>query len=367
MTAIILSLCVCFITFIPSASAQSENEQDSYTSQVTFSAINSLPDGGLDYVFVVEGAENHYYVPPEDFNPATASDEILNMYGYPPRPDTTNATEYAAWVERMESYTGTPIPEIKTTVRPVTDTQISSVNNTRSVTKTEQSINWSGYIADLGTTGTTKFTQVQADYVHPTIYNIIGSCTISYWVGLGGYNTGNLVQAGTSTTNGAMHSAWYEYLSENGTSVAAQEISSLTVSPGDSIHLYISFQAANGKLNYYIANDTTGKSASGLINLATAYYFDGTTAEWIIERSATWTTSGLHIIEPLANYSTMTMTNCKAMKNTSSSWSNLSDLNTIQFVMHDGSGKILSQPGVIYSGSSFPCYFKDYGSIYIID
>lgn len=367
--AAVLLLAVCLtVLLLPSpASAQTNGTTESYTENVTFSSIDILPDGGLDYTFFVEGIENHYYVPPEGFDPITASDETLAMYAFPARPSEDDSEEYAAWVERMTNYTGTPLPEIEVTVKPNPAAKNAEPLQSRAVSGTEQSLNWSGYMADLGTNSTTYYTQVQMDYTHPAISSIEGSSSTSYWIGLGGDNTGKLVQAGTATINTSLHYAWYEYLSDTGNSVVAQEISSLTISPGDKIHLYIAFQAANGKFEYYIANDTTGKSASGLVSLPTATQFDGTTAEWIVERSSTSTTSGLHLIEKLGNYGQVTMTNCKATKNTNNTWHDLNSLNPVKIVMYDyGTDNILSEPGSITSNNRFITYFRDYGSFYII-
>lgn len=367
VVALLLAVCLTVLLLPSKASALTNSAVEAYTEDVTFSSVDTLPDGGLDYTFFVEGIENHYFVPPEGFNPLTASDETLAMYAFPARPSVEDSEEYAAWVKRMKNYTGTPLPEIEVTVKPNTVVENTGSSQSRAISGTERSLNWSGYMADLGANSTTYYTQVQMDYTHPTISNIEGSSSTSYWIGLGGSNTGKLVQAGTATTNYNLHYAWYEYLSDNGDSVVAQEISSLTISPGDRIHLYIAFQAANGKFNYYIANDTTGKSASGLISLPTATQFDGTTAEWVVERGATRTTSGLHLLEMLGNYGQVTMTNCKATKNTSNTWYDLNSLNPVKIVMYDhGTDNILSEPGSIISNNRFVTYFRDYGSFYII-
>lgn len=365
--ALLLVVCLTVLLCPANAGAITNNVENTYTEKVAFSSIETLPDGGLDYTFFVEGIENHYYVPPVDFNPLTATDETLAMYAFPARPSEENTDDYTEWVERMKNYTGTPLPEIEVTVKPNTTSEETGSINSRAVSGTKRSINWSGYLADLGANSKSYYTQVQVDYTHPTISDLGGSSSTSYWIGLGGYNTGKLVQAGTATTNTALHYAWYEYLSDTGTSVAAQHISSLTISPGDKIYVYISFQKANGKFNYYIANNTTGKSASGLINLPSATQFDGTTAEWVIERGSTMTTSGSHMVEKLGNYGQVTMKNCKATKSSGDTWYDLNSLNPVKIVMYDyNSDNILSEPGSITSNNRFTSYFRNYGSFYII-
>ena len=87
------------------------------------------------------------------------------------------------------------------------------------------------------------------------------------------------------------------------------------------IHVYITFQKANNKFEYYIANNTTGKSASGYVELDASKQFDGTTVEWVVERCK----SGGSLTS-LGDYGTMTMKNCKATLNSSNTWLNLGNL-----------------------------------------
>lgn len=361
--ALPLSFCLAFMLCTVPANAISQDiggsSKSEYTTRASYS-VTDLPDGGKDYVFLVEGVENHYLVPPEGFNPVVASDEQLATYAFPPRPDVEDFDAYSQWVSLMENYESTPLPEIEITVKPVEDENVSSTQ-TRSVTGTMRTTNWAGYVADLGTNSSNFYTQVQMDYKHPTIADIGGTSVTSYWVGLGGSNTHKLVQAGTATHNTAIHYAWYEYLSDTGETVAAQHLESLTINPGDRMHVYISFQRANNKFSYYIANNTTGKSASGIVNLSAATQFDGSTAEWIIERAEIPTTSGGTYLTSLGNFGEISITNCQATKNTSNTWYNLGQLNVKKCVMYNNSGSyILAEPGSITSSNRFICYFRNY-------
>lgn len=255
----------------------------------------------------------------------------------------------------MANYTGTPEPEISVSVQPVNPEPTAPVTRATSAT----SYNWSGYVSDLGDSSSKFYTQAQVDYTQPTISAIeSGAVTLnSYWIGFGGYNgSEKLVQAGTSTYGKSTHKAWYEYLSDTGETVHMQYIDSLTVSAGDSIHVYITFQKANNKFEYYIANNTTGKSASGYVELDASKQFDGTTVEWVVERCK----SGGSLTS-LGDYGTMTMKNCKATLNSSNTWLNLGNLSNLYKVTMIGSGRnTLSSPGSISSGTQFTCTFKDY-------
>ena len=196
----------------------------------------------------------------------------------------------------------------------------------------------------------------QADYTQPTISSISGTSSsnvIGYWDGLGGHNTGSLVQAGTATTGLSDHWAWYEYLSASNLNPAVR-ITSLEINPGDSIHVYISFQQANDKFNYYIANNTTGKSASGIVEIDADEYFDGSTAEWVIEKAKT----------NLPKFGSITMSNCQATLNTSNTWKNLNSLSGVKKIIltdsGSSSGTVLCSPGSISSNHKFTATWKAY-------
>ena len=115
-------------------------------------------------------------------------------------------------------------------------------------------------------------------------------------------------------------------------------------------------QRGSNKFEYYIANNTTGKSASGYVELDASKQFDGTTVEWVVERCK----SGGSLTS-LGDYGTMTMKNCKATLNSSNTWLNLGNLSNLYKVTMIGyGGNTLSSPGSISSGTQFTCTFKDY-------
>ena len=281
--AFAISIILCISTYIPAVFAIDSYETSfSDFKHIDYDYITEFSDGGKDYVYIINGVVNHALVPPEDFNPITASDEILARYCFPARPSTRSSDEYNQWVSQMSTYTGAETPNMSVKMKPAKSNDSIS-NQIESKATAKYSRNWSGYVANLGANSTSWYSQVQGDYTHPTVSATSGSCVNSYWVGLGGYNSGKLVQAGTSTNGQTSHSAWYEYLSDDSTgqTVAMQVITGLTINAGDSIHLYVAFQQANDKFGYYVANNTTGKGASGYVeNLAASAQFDGTTAEW---------------------------------------------------------------------------------------
>lgn len=323
-------------------------------------SVYVFDDGGKDYTFFVNGEENHYFVPPKGFEPINASDEMLARYGFPERPDEGDTDEYNYWCELMSNYASTPELDYSVEIIPVSSIEDPDGGDIESLSSssTEYSYNWSGYVAY--TDNSERFTEIQMDYTQPTVVsNSTGTSRNAYWVGFGGYNSGNLVQAGTETKNGSSQYAWYEYLSETGDTVSEIVLNGLSVSAGDSIHLLVTYQRANNIFGYYIANNTTGVSASGTVTLDASIYYDGTTAEWIIERTKVNGSLAL-----LGNYGSMTLSNCKATINTSNDWCNFTDFNLYRVIMSStasSSGTKLSVPAAPLNSSTFVCTWQNSG------
>lgn len=349
---ICLMLCMFMLSFTFSSYTLGADETlDGWKEEpVSYDKVVTFEDGGKDYIYLIDGVENHYFVPPKGFKPVDASDEMLLRYGFPVRPKNKDSEDYAEWLKLMSNYVGTPEPEIV-----VVKKRAMGAINANATNAT--SYNWSGYVSNLGSYSSNFYTQVQMSYMQPTIGSIKPNVINhnAYWVGLGGYNFNRLVQAGTSTRGLSTHRAWYEYLSAIGNTVTMQFLS-LSVSAGDNMYVYISFQRANDLFNYYIANNTTGQSVSGTVTLAASTQFDGTTAEWVVERC---TENGSYVA--LSNYGTATFTNCKATLNTSNTWINLNSLTGLTALkMINNSGLTLSQPGSITSNHRFNCTWHHY-------
>lgn len=346
---------VCVFSFgVTGVFAASEDSATPTFKAVNYESVEELEDGGKIYTYIIDGVVNKFPVPPQDFNPLTASNEQLSTYGFPMRPTTRDAEAYSNWLELVADYDSTPVPQIEVMDGPISRPmeQVGDIS-TRAVSS--YSSNWSGYMSNLGTSSSNCYTQVQGDYIQPTIASISGASNanvVGYWVGLGGSNQNRpLVQAGTATTGKSDYWAWYEYLSPKHLNPAIR-ITSLAIHPGDRIHVYISFQKANDKFNYYIANNTTGKSASGIVEIDGDEYFDGSTAEWITERASS----------KLSNFGSITMTNCKATLNTSNTWKNLNSLSGINKITltsnGSSSGTKLCIPGSITSNNNFTSTWK---------
>lgn len=130
--------------------------------------------------------------------------------------------------------------------------------------------NWSGYVATGGTYTSVTGTWVIAkpDPMTPGID--------ATWVGVGGANTTDLVQAGTETTVAAdgtvSYDAWTETLPQSTHTVA------LSVSAGDTVTVTLTEQSAGSWL-IDLKNITTGRSYTTTVR----YSSSKSSAEWIQE------------------------------------------------------------------------------------
>lgn len=322
--------------------------------KLDYDRIEEMPDGGKIYIYVIDGVETKFPVPPEGFKPLTATDEKLEIYGFPPRPDKENAKDYEDWAEQMEYYKSTPVPALEMTKTKVKEEEDNGIN-TLSVVQERNNPTFAGYGSMLN--GTQFYTQLQVDYVQPTIIEVSGDCANEYWVGFGrgNFNIKNVV-AGTKNIGMNKPYAYYKTVNK---SLESEErrIPNFSVNAGDKLHIYISFQKANSCFTYYFANNTTGQSVSNIVSLATDDYFEGRFAAWCMER-------------PLKGYGThynlgktsVTFTNCKAMLNTSTTWTDLSSLdNIIKFIMtNDYNNNNICITSAFKSSTSFICRWRAY-------
>lgn len=147
------------------------------------------------------------------------------------------------------------------------------------------SSNWSGYAK------TGSYTRVTGAWVVPSVAPSRKATYSSQWVGIDGFNNGNLIQTGTESdyySGSAHYGAWWEILP-----AAETVIPSITVHPGD--HMSASITKGSGtSWTITIADTTTGVSFSTV----RTYTGPGTSAEWIEEAPSV----GGHIA-PLAQYS----------------------------------------------------------------
>jgi Peptidase A4 family len=133
--------------------------------------------------------------------------------------------------------------------------------------------NWSGYATTGGT-----YTSVSGTWSVPQFAPDSPAGADATWVGIGGVNTRDLIQAGTQQTvsgsGSTQYQAWVETLPQ------ASHPVPLTVNPGDSISISIT-QSNQGQDQWDVsfANNTTGQS----YHVTERYTSSMSSAEWIEE------------------------------------------------------------------------------------
>ena len=151
--------------------------------------------------------------------------------------------------------------------------------------------NWSGYVS----TGGSSYTSVSGTWViaKPDA-NVAG--IDATWVGIGGANTTDLIQAGTeATVNGdgtVSYDAWTETLPQSTRTIT------LPVNPGDTVNVSITEQSA-GLWVVDMKNVTTG----GTFTTTIRYNSSKSSAEWIEEAPSTG-----RGIAPLDNFGSVKFT-----------------------------------------------------------
>lgn len=156
---------------------------------------------------------------------------------------------------------------------PGSSSSTSSAASALPVSQTSLSNSWSGYSATSGT-----FTSVTGTWTVPLSDGSGSAGASATWVGIGGVNTHDLIQAGTQeTSNGSgsvQYQAWVETLPQASKNVP------FTVSPGDSVTVTIDEQdQSSDQWQISFVNNTTGETYQTSLQYASS----GSSAEWIQE------------------------------------------------------------------------------------
>ncbi|HET9014022.1 MAG TPA: G1 family glutamic endopeptidase [Thermomicrobiaceae bacterium] len=137
----------------------------------------------------------------------------------------------------------------------------------------DQSSNWAGYSATGGT-----FTSITGNWTVPTVTPGSGSSADATWVGIGGANTRDLIQAGTEATvegGQVTYDAWLELLPRS------EDVVPMDVSAGDAVRVTVAEQSA-GHWQIEIVDTTTSYD----YKISVAYASSHSSAEWIEEAPA---------------------------------------------------------------------------------
>ncbi len=187
--------------------------------------------------------------------------------------------------------------------------------------------NWSGYAATGGT-----FTAVSGFWTVPTI----GAGTAGVdatWVGIGGVNSTDLVQAGTQAvvqSGRVVYSAWWETLPQ-----VVQEVP-LAIKAGDRMNVSIS-QQSGGTWQVSIKDATSGQ----VWQQSVTYRSSLSSAEWIEEAPVTGRLTQL----PLDNFGTVTFSAGTTVENGQTR--TIAQAHAQPISMGNGAGQTLAQPSAL--------------------
>lgn len=228
------------------------------------SATQKLLHGGTGYFFCQGGKETEVPDPPAGFDPRTASSSELAEYGFPAKPSGGDALK--TWRQAVSDWS------------PSTTVPVLEVTNQRAITNSH----WSGWVAHPASG--THFVTAEATITQPAYHTPQSGCAAGYlvsWAGIGGYNSGNLIQDGTEIDQGATYIPWYEWLGAAGT-INITRMPDVTIHAGDRVFMYVTYESSNHLVDFYIS-DSDGTAHAFETSLGTGD-FDGSTAEWIDER-----------------------------------------------------------------------------------
>ena len=226
-----------------------------------------------------------FEVPPEGFDPLTAPPSKLLRHGVAPRPDKDKQPElYKKWHQVYSKKLTHIVPEFRKNEykyhRPAAD---------RTAVKdgTATSTNWSGVVVPAPSGDTFKW--ITGNWIVPDPNQPPGQATgqwyySSAWVGIDGWGSADVLQAGTSqdvlVQNGVTHKsvyAWWEWFPNY--EVA---ISNFPVNSGDYMACLICSTGAT-TATVYLTNLSTNTHASFNITIPGGATFKGNCAEWIVE------------------------------------------------------------------------------------
>jgi hypothetical protein len=151
---------------------------------------------------------------------------------------------------------------------------------------TGTSANWSGYQSSVRNNFIGAFMAWNVPSVS-TAANSSAYSSIWPGIGQGASASDSLVQDGTEQEVSCILSVcthsyypWYEVYPEE----AEQEITNLSVSPGDAIESFVEYEPPDGLAYFEVDNLTTNTGVYGYEYTNTAFSGTGSTAEWIVER-----------------------------------------------------------------------------------
>lgn len=310
--------------------------------------VKTFADGGELYTYEQGGRRTIFPQPPPNFDPLTASDEMLERYAFAPRPPQSEPEQLALWEEQMSTYREMS-PPVGCTGAPPPKTGITGeVRHTG----TEGTYNWAGYVTSAPgnqyqwNDAWADFTQVNG----AAHFSCKSNAILSSWVGLGADATySGLIQAGTDAFTNGTTAQWIEYWAGNWHQ--ATYFPEMYVYPGDYIGLNISYSVSTETATFEVYDQNTGVFRSVVIPGLGLQFYDGSTGDFIDERPA-----GEAGYYPLLNFGQHQMLFAQ-VRNASGHWAWLGETNNLREQMWSGGeinlGKLLARAVGLDSVNSF--------------
>jgi hypothetical protein len=303
------------------------------------------------------------------------------QYVTPPAPDPTAAPQASTrWREAVGAPTNYDAPEsVQITPTNITNGPAQIVGSSFPYVSPEgvfsntvtsvNTKNWSG-TAIVDSSNPFSVEAIVGYFVVPTAHQAFGACTgawdySSQWVGIDGYNSSDVFQAGTEvnaycsggTTTG-FYSAWIEWYPN-----ASTRVSSPAIHPGDLVFVEIWNTSATAGYAYF-KNYSTNTTAEYTLTAPSGTTLKGNSVEWIVERpnlgSASTTLTNYIDVPWLSgyawNYAASTKTTCYEGLSCTAA---LPGKTFYNIQMLDDSGQGISAATI--ENSNF-LFFQDYGS-----
>lgn len=230
----------------------------------------------------VSSLARSFEAPPKDFDTHSATDRLLIHHGFPRRPDPQREPGlYQRWKRAFR-------PGTKMIKAELAFDEIMSKRNPLYKQQDDfQPRGWGGVVVLTSSLGyspaepaNTVYGQWTQPYVYPLANPPAGPQTVGFWVGIDGWNNGQVLQAGTAVTvngNNVIHWAWTEWY-PNG----PVQITNFSVAPGDVITcLVCAPQSNHGFVS--MRNERTNQVVSVGVSPPAGVTSIGASAEWIVE------------------------------------------------------------------------------------
>jgi hypothetical protein len=323
-----------------------------------------------------------FLAPPAIFNAVVASPESLQQYGFPPRPDQLSApAAYNAWAKAVSApQTRLQSPQLEQAAISNGPARIvpsgeskhpaNELNSVPANIIAANSNNWSGYADCDNTTRPFAKSLIYAYWIVPVAQHAFGNSSggwdySSQWVGIDGYGSPDVLQAGTETdayasgtTRATFYAAWIEWFPFN-----ESRITNFPVAPGNEIFVQVWNTSATVG-NAYLLNLTTQKAVSFTFNAPSGTTLVGNSAEWVVERPGIGGS-----LATLTNYVACPFDLCYAFGSVNGGTYNrayypginLAGTSVFSISMLDDAGKVISTPSLVGPAD---IWFRDTGSAF---